>query len=148
MTLTAITTTSITLTQGTVSVTIYIEADSENWTKNLTLITIPKTTGQQDITEGANTTMILDLLLKAEKRYTFTGYLSYSGTTSAQTQKDNLRTLFFAGGTVSMGYEGSTINVSFEKCEVKRLHTGGWQSRENEAEFVVTMTVVRGEDLT
>ena len=75
--MTATSTQNIVLIKDGTQVTIALAStgEEENWTKGLTTITPPKTTTEQGIDEGKNDTIIVDILMKAEQRYTFDGYL-------------------------------------------------------------------------
>lgn len=140
--------------EGT-TVTLATTRDEENLTKTLTLIGQPKSTNEQDITEGKNPTQILDLLMKAEERYTFTGSLTNGlrtvaqGDTSenAEGKKSDLKKIFLAGGVVAMTYEGSTINVGLEKATITRVNKEGYTGVVGVKDFDVTITCVKGEDL-
>ena len=131
--------------------------DEENLTKALTNITIPRSTAQQQDNSGANTTQVLDLLMKAEQRITIKGFL-FNGTvsgdssTTASGRKSDLKEIFLAGGTFSMTYEGSTFSANSDKLSIARIPTahdssGNSVVSDGEAEFSIQMTMVRGEDL-
>lgn len=126
--------------------------DEENLTKNLTLITVPVSTQAQSTGSTASTTKILDLLMKCERRITIKGYLitgTVSGDTSstASGRKEDLKTIFLAGGVCSMTYESSTFNVNMEKLSIKREPTDAITIADGEVEFSVQLTLVRGDNL-
>jgi hypothetical protein len=143
---------NITLTKSSVTVTIATNRDTENWTKALITITPPKTTQNQDINVGKNDTKVVDILNKAERRFTFDGTLSTgvgaSDTSNdAEGKKTDLRKIFFAGGVVIISnYEAETsLTVGLEKCEVVRI-TNGLAAADGEAEFEVKITCIVGVD--
>lgn len=140
---------NVILTKDSYQVTIATSGDEENFTKNLILITPPTVTKDQSPEEGAKDTMIVDLLLKAERRVTVDGHLATglgSGDTSwdSEGKKSNLRTMFFAGGTMTMTYEGSDITIGIDKMSIKRIPTEGLMARDGESGFSVKFTAVEG----
>ncbi len=139
---------NVTLTKEGVSVEIDTFMDEENLTKKLTNITVPKTTQNQDIDDGKEVTKIIDLLLKAEHRITIDGFLVTDSTSSAETKKANLKKIFFAGGIMTMNYEGENQTGNIDKLVIKRLRTNGIQATNNEAQFVIKFTFLIGEDLS
>lgn len=150
------TTDNIKLEKNGLIVTIGTSSDEETLIKALKFITYPKTvfdTNPASPDYGPNTTKILDLLMNVEKRITINGYLatgvlSGDSSNSAQDKKDDLKNIFFGGGVVEMTYEGGTFNVGLEKVLIKRILTDGQTPQDGEAEFTVTLTAVRGENMT
>jgi hypothetical protein len=135
---------------GTVTkqVTIGTTRVEENWTKTLTLVTPPKSTANQNITEGANTSLIIDLLLKAEKRWTIDGEIITnlgSGDTNsdAADKRDDLKAIFFAGGTFLMNVEGTDYIVNSDKFSVD------WKVDDKTIidEYTIKFTVVEGQSI-
>jgi len=129
----------------------------EAWNKSLSLITPPKTTGQQDINEGSNVTKIVDILNKAERRLTFTGNIGGHYTRSADRSKntsgvqitdgtdelDTMRQIFFGGGTFTIDWNGNELTVNCDKF------TADWEpnDRDTITSYSVLFTVVVGENL-
>jgi len=137
-------------TDSSTQVTITTSGDEENLTKSLILITPPKSTDNQSIASDS-VTKIIDLLMKAEQRITIDGFLCYNADASdthstAAGKKSDLKSMFRAGGVLSMTYEGDTFNVNSDKLSIKRIVTDGQAAAVGEAEFSVKMTMVRGED--
>ena len=131
-------------------VTITTTGDEENLTKSLIIITAPKSDDSKDITEGENLAIIIDLLMKAERRITVDGYLCYNADVSdthstAAGKKADLKSLFFSGDLISMTYEEETFDVNSDKLSIKRIVTDGQAAAVGEAEFSVKMTMVRGQ---
>lgn len=144
--------TNVVLARGGVTVTVATEIDEENWTKSLVVLTYPTTPQNQGDSYSKSTTKILDLLQKPEERVTVDGYLATgigaSDTSNAASdKKTDLKNMFFAGGVVTMTYEGSSITVGLEKCSVKRLNTEGIAAEDGVPEYSVKFTCVKGEDL-
>ena len=131
--------------------------DEENLTKNLQLITPPKSTDQmeKDTTSsdyGANLTMVLDILNKVEQRITINGWLvtgigDSDSSNDAEGKKADLKKIFLGGGAFNMLYEEAVFTVNSDKLSVKRINTDGFQAPDGVAEFEVTITMVRGENL-
>ena len=105
-------------------VTIATTRVEENWTKALNLITVPKSDKEKDIDSAENETMVIDLLLKKERRWTIDGYLQTGlGTTSPEEsnvteKRDDLHEIFVSGHTFKLIYEGSTYEVDSDKISV------------------------------
>ena len=142
---------NVKLVKGTYTVTIATISDEENLTKYLILITPPKAPAEQEVGGDSNTTKIIDLLMKAEKRITFDGYLvkdiaSGDSSDTPQDKKADLKHIFFDGGVITMTYEGETFRVNSDKLSIKRVPTEGLTNEEGIGEFLIKMTVVRGED--
>lgn len=142
---------NIILTKDGVQVTIATTADEEIWTKTLSLVPAPTVTLERDINTGAKPIKIVDLLLKAERRITFNGFIDFddaAGDTSdsAEDKKVDLRKIFFAGGTITLNYEGSDLVINIEKFSVKRILTDGNAAAAGEVEFSVLFTCIVGED--
>ena len=136
---------------GTVTrrVTIATQFFEQNWTKNLPLITIPKSTDSQDVDVGASTTKAIDLLMKAEKRWTITGMLGTGiGTTApeennATDKRDDLREIMFGGGSFLATIEGTDYQVNSDKISVK------WKANDEDpvSHYDVIITLIESEDL-
>lgn len=149
------TTDNIVFKKNGLVVTVATSTDEETLIKALTVKTYPKTVFDTDPDSpnyGPNTTKILDLLLNVEQRITIRGFLATSlgdsdTNSAAQSKKSDLKKVFLGGGTCTMTYEGSDIVVGVEKLSVKRLDNDGRSSQSGEAEFSVTATVVRGENM-
>ena len=147
---------NIKLTKLGTSVVIATEGDEENYTKKLFYQTEPNPTAGQDqssLVSNANTTKILDILSKAERRITIDGYLCQgaidSETHSAPSDKKTaLRNMFFNAGVMTMTYEGSSVNINMDKLSVKRILTDAATLSDGEAEFSVKFTAVIGENMT
>jgi hypothetical protein len=131
--------------------------DVENLTKGLEIVPSPKVSADQvnDTTDseyGANSSQILDLLMKVEQRITINGYLSNGswGTDSSTTaagKKADLKKIFLGGGAFNMTYEGSTFSVNADKLEIRRIAAELDSTQAETAEFMVTMTAIRGTDI-
>lgn len=140
---------NIILTKDGTQITIGTTSVEQVWNKTLTPITTPKTAPNQGIEEGANTTKIVDLLLKAEKRLTVSGYVSKglgSGDTNsaAYDKKEDLKKVFFAGGVITMNWEGVDYTINMEKC------TTNWKPSDGTDEitkYPITFTALEGIDL-
>lgn len=149
------TTDNIILTKNGLIVTVGTSSDEETLMKSLTIKTYPKTTFETDPASpdyGPNDTKILDLLLNVERRITIRGFLATglaTGDTSnaAQDKKSDLKNIFLGGGIATMTYEGGSFTVGMEKLLIKRVSTDGQTPQEGEAEFIVTITAIRGENM-
>jgi len=140
---------NVTITKDGIKVTIGTIMAEENYTKVLKAITTPKTTQNQDIEEGANTPRILDILNKPENRITIDGYiqtgLGSSDTHSyANEKRDDLRKIFFGGGTFTLNFEGTDYSTNSDKFSIK------WVTDDVSPveQYSVKFTVIVGEDLT
>jgi hypothetical protein len=150
---------NVILSKNNLVVTIDTEpTDEENLTKTITIISEPKSTGEQESNPasgdyGPNTTKILDLLSKVEQRITIDGFLS-NGTVSGDTsstavgRKADLKNIFLGGGEISMTYEGSTFTVNMDKLSIRRVPVDNNTGIDGVVEFSVKFTCIRGEDLT
>lgn len=135
---------------GTVThrITIATTRVEEIWNKMLTLITQPKSDKEKDIDNGANTTKMIDLLLKAERRWAIDGYIS-TGLGSTDThdnvtdKRDDLRKLFFVGETFDINIEGTEYEVNSDKMAVT------WEPADEDpiTKYLVKFTVVKGEKI-
>lgn len=147
---------NVVLVKNGLTVTIATTPDDEdNGTKTLYLITPPKSGNQQssnptDPDYGPNTTKIVDLLMKAERRFTIKGFLvtglGSDSHSDAQSKKADFINIFFGGGTATMTYEGNDITVGIEKYSIVRINTEGNAAADGEAEFSIMFTVIRGVD--
>ena len=136
---------------GTVTrrVTIATQFFEQNWTKRLTLITEPKSTDQQDVDAGSNTTKAVDLLMKAEKRWTITGMLMTGiGSTSPENsdvvdKRDDLRQIMFGGGSFIATIEGTDYTVNSDKMSIK------WKTDDRDpiTHYDIILTLIEAEAL-
>lgn len=146
------------ITKDSAQVIIGLSRVTENWTKSLTLITPPKTDSEQDIANGKNDTKFVDLLLKAEHRYTFDGYIGDSivnrsdegnkdengnTITDATDILDTMRKIFFAGGVFTINWNGTDYNCNSDKFESR------WVANDKDTitSYDVKFTAVVGDDL-
>jgi hypothetical protein len=148
---------NITLSKGVAKVTIDTVSVEQSWLKTITTFNVPKTTENQSLSSGANDTRVVDLLLKAEKRFTIRGHVSndVSGTdgdkdrsglsiTDAKDKRQALKDIFFAGMAdntlVTMTYEGDTYQVALEKCTVN------WDANDESpiTRYDITITCITG----
>lgn len=155
------------ITKDSAQVIVGLERVTENWTKALTLIPIQMSTGEQGIDEGAKETKILDLLMKAERRFTFDGSISDSmrtrielptypsgrygnkdingdAITDATDILNTMRQIFFAGGVFTLNWDGNDHTANCDKFESK------WVANDKDTitAYDVKFTVVVGGNLT
>ena len=107
---------------GTKQVTIATHRVEEIWSKQLTPIDLPTTRQNQSMDVGANDTQIVDLLLKSNKRYSIDGKISTDVGTSdthndAYDKKEDMKTIFFGGGTFTLNWEGVNHTVNIDKLQ-------------------------------
>ncbi len=122
---------NIVLGTGDDAVTVYCTSrPTKNYTKKLTNITPPQSTGNWS--NGPKDTKILDLL-RIEMRITVNGYVD-------STSEDKIENLFEQGGTFQMTWiDGSTTyTVNMEKLEI------GEKKIEEQDEIGVIFTCVVG----
>ena len=149
----------------TYQVTIFTTRVEENCTKALVVFTPPKSTkGQEgsspgDPDWGPNSTMIIDLLMKAEHRISVDGYIAdetlpvsspdtYSsgdtpGSQTAQIKRTNLKYIFYSGGTFSLTYDGVTYTVDMDKLSI----TDNPEDESTASKYNVKFTAVEGIDM-
>lgn len=146
----------VVLSKGGTTVTVITIEDEENLTKQLILLTPPTNTASQDptIQDNSFSTLILDLLMNAEKRLTVDGYLingTIAGDTSttAADRKTNLKDMFLNGGVFEVTYEGSTTTYNMDKLSIKNVSQSVPNSNLPEvAIFSVKFTLVKGVNMT
>lgn len=145
--------TNVVLTKGGKTVTIANVGYEEVWQKKLQPIDIPTSVQNQDIATGAKETKLLDNLMKAQERITVRGHLATgvgdSDTSNdAEGKRDDLKSMFFAGGVISMTAEGSTFNMNTEQIKVSRRNLDGLTELDGVAEFDIQATFIKGVDLS
>lgn len=148
--MTASNATNVRLTKDTLIITIATTTDEENLIKSLLYHTPPKTTQNQSIATGKNTTKIVDILNQAERRITIDGFLvtglgDTDSSNDAEGKKTDLRNAFFAGGTITMLYEGSNIEINMDKLSIRRVNTDGLVAPDGVIQFSIKFTCVVGE---
>jgi len=149
----------------TLQVIIGLTRATENWTKSLVLITPPKGDSNQSVEDGKNPTKFVDLLMKAEQRLTFDGYISDSmrtrielptypsgrygsvdkdgnAITDATDILDTMREIFFGGGTFDIVWVGTTYSVNSDKFEA----TWVTNDKDTITSYDVKFTVIVGGD--
>lgn len=136
---------------GTVTrrVTIATTRIEQIWNKALTLITYPKSDKDKDIDEGANTTKIIDLLMKAEKRWSIDGFI-HTGVGSASPEDidasaklADMKEIFFVGKTFNINIEGTDYQVNSDKFN----STWVVDDKSTVETYSIKFTVVEGEEL-
>ena len=132
---------------GTRTVTIATSQTEQVWQKELNSFNVPKTTDDQNMTDGGNDVKFIDLLLKLQKRITITGKVATDvGTdthSDAYDKKEDLKKIFFGGGTFSLIMEGDTYKVNADKFQVS------WKANDKPTitSFGVTLSCIEGVDL-
>lgn len=151
---------NVKITKNNAVVIIGVERVVENWTKTVNSITPPKGTAQQSINDGKNPTKFIDLLLKAEQRLTFDGFIYNEATnralnackdksnppntiTDATDILDTMRDIFFAGGVFTINWNGTDYTVNSDKFE----STWSVNDRDTISSYRVKFTVIVGEDI-
>jgi hypothetical protein len=134
---------NVTLTKGSTVVTIYTARVVEDVVKDLRKIKPPTSSGKRDV--GAKDVKILDLLI-IEERFTISGFVDVA-------DKATLRGLVTSGGTMSLAWDGDTIEVNCDKLSITKDEAT--YSRDESTEAVtgarnmrsVTLTCIKGTDL-
>ena len=133
-------------------VTIGTTRVEQVFNKALTLITVPKTPDQRG--DDSNTTQILDLLMKAEKRITVDGKIKTDlGTDDthddAYDKKEDLRDIFNSGGVMTLEWEeiAGTLNSYTGNMEKLAIN---WEANDRDpiGSYTVKFTFVEGTDLS
>ena len=139
---------NIILSKGTYQVTIATTDLELNWTKSLTIFNSPTSTeGQEGADDNSNTSKIVDLLLKTEKRISVDGFITENYGTgdthdTAYEKKEDLRNIMYKGGVSTMTCEGSAYSGNIEKISVK------WGASDSYyiTKYSVKFTFVEGDD--
>ena len=151
---------NITITKEGVQVTICTHRVEQIFNKALTMITLPTTPQNQDIDTGSKDTKFVDLLMKAEKRFSVDGKVSTgvgtAGTgdthSDAYDKKEDLKKMFYAGGVMTLNWEGVDYTVNMDKL------TTTWEANDRAVviggvitpiitSYTVKFTAIEGEDL-
>lgn len=135
----------------TKTVTLMTRDTEENWTKSLILITAPIADLAQDMATGASDTLMVDILMKAEHRFTVDGYLinatiSGDSSTTAKGRKNDIQSMFFAGGSMTLTYDGDEYKVNSDKISVKFVGHDVPTGQQDVAIYDVKLTLVKGVD--
>jgi len=146
------------LTQASAQVILEITRVTENWTKQVKLLTTPKTNANRDYDNPKVTTQFIDLGLKAEHRLTFDGMIgkdsvnrslegskNYSGVTitDAYDMKQVLKTMFFIGDPFTINWDGNDYLCNSDKFEI----TWSVNDKDEITSYSIKFTVIVGEDL-
>jgi len=130
-------------------VTIFTTMVEETCNKALVLVTPPTPTDDQD-GSGAQSTILIDLLMKAEHRITVDGYIETDhgsgdtpGSQTAQVKRTNLKKIFFAGGTFTLAYDGTNYTVNMDKLNI----TDAAMDETTASKYRVKFTAVEGIDM-
>ena len=136
--------TNITLTKSGTSVVIQVTNEEHVLNKMLTKINVPQTKQLWGL--GPNPTRILDLL-RIEERLNVDGMLITDAVNNSSAKRDNLISIFKAGGVITMTYEGSSITGNMDKLSVKKDMFDGGEPNYEEVGYSVKFTFIKGDDM-
>jgi len=136
----------LTVSKGSVSVTIYATDIAENYTNKLFLIT-GATTSENQAT-GPSPTRVVDLL-RIVHQLVIKCYIAGSDTKTAKEVKDDLISISegasTTGGTISLVYDGDTFEGYLEKLNIVEKAADSQVETDKEfARYEVALTFVEG----
>ena len=143
----------IRLAKGVFNITLFTTNDTENLKNNLQKIPPIQPAGKQEL--GPKETKVVDLL-RITETFVFGCVITKSGSTSAKTVKKNLQSLAKGagvnGGTpATLYYEDETFSVYVEDLVIKKVKNDNAvenYSGDDAAEYMVTITLVKGEEVS
>jgi len=121
---------------GSNEVTINTTKFTENFTKKLTVITPPQSTGNRS--NGPKQTKVVDLL-RIEQRYSIRGYIEASN-------RVKLKTIYLNGGSTNWLIYEEDVMCNMEKLTIDTNPTDKAQSNEDD-DLEVTIDGVMGIDI-
>lgn len=136
----------LTISKGSISVTIYATDIAENYTNKLFPIT--GATGVQNQATGPSPTRIVDLL-RIVHQIVIKCYITGSDTKTAKEVKAELVSIFkganISGGISSLVYDGNTINGYIEKLNIVEKAADNQLETDKEfARYEVALTFIEG----
>lgn len=143
-------------------VTIFTTRVEDVIAKSLTSFTPPQSTANQigsdpgDADFGPKDTWIIDLLMLT-RRFNVDGYVASDhgsgdtpGTQNAQTKRNNLQYMIYAGGTITLTYDGAksidnddSFTINIEKITI----TENPEDTTTPNKYIIKFTAVEGLDM-